>query len=568
MKRPPKPLLTILFVFAFSALGFSSATNVYITPNGVAQGDCTTSPQTPAWFNSSANWGSGSNQIGPGTTVHLCGTFSFPAGSAGLLAQGSGASGNPITIYFESGTILQSPYFYNGGGIGGGAINVNNMSYITINGGSACTGLTGSGCGIIQNTNNGTAALGYAYQNATALLEFACAANITIENLAIINAYVAQAQDTAVAGSQSTFLALYGTDNGCSTTHMQNLVVNNNFINNCGWCVATYGNNIQFSNNNLSNFEHGIASGLGSTGYSGFYIFSNHIHDMAVWDWCGNGAPNHHDGIHLWGTSGPGGWSNVYIYNNQFDGNAGACYPNAWIYFEYELGPNYIFNNTFTSSPGSSFPSEVGPFASATNSVSMLYANNTLYDYNPTGCANNASIGNQTANLNLTYFNNISAGQYWSMSLKDTLTFTKGTALSGIDYNVYGNTPAACGQGYEFNVAGVDNGLNSITAWQSEIASYFGLSGATGRDLHSSVATNSQLNLSSSLTLQSGSVAVGAGTNFYSICNGQPNPGLGALCSDKAGNARPTSGAWDVGAYNFSSQGAPQAPTGLTAVVH
>src|SRR5580698_8696178 len=93
-----------------SAFAFSSATNVYITPDGSGQGVCTTSPQTPAWFNSSSNWGSGASQIGPGTTVHLCGTFTGSAGQQFLTAKGSGSTGNPVTIQFDAGTVFKAPY--------------------------------------------------------------------------------------------------------------------------------------------------------------------------------------------------------------------------------------------------------------------------------------------------------------------------------------------------------------------------------------------------------------------------------------------------------------------------
>src|ERR1700681_2148753 len=101
VKSPRNPLLAVIFVLAFSALGFSSATNVYITPNGSSQGACTTSPQTPAWFNSSSNWGSGASQIGAGTTVHLCGTI-----TTALTFQGSGTSSSPVTLFFESGAMV------------------------------------------------------------------------------------------------------------------------------------------------------------------------------------------------------------------------------------------------------------------------------------------------------------------------------------------------------------------------------------------------------------------------------------------------------------------------------
>jgi hypothetical protein len=65
-----------------------------------------------------------------------------------------------------------------------------------------------------------------------------------------------------------------------------------------------------------------------------------------------------------------------------------------------------------------------------------------------------------------------------------------------------------------------------------------------------------------------GSPVIAAGTNLYSLCNGQANPGLGALCLDAVGVARPSSGAWDVGAYVFNNGNGPLAPTGLVATVN
>jgi hypothetical protein len=75
-------------------------------------------------------------------------------------------------------------------------------------------------------------------------------------------------------------------------------------------------------------------------------------------------------------------------------------------------------------------------------------------------------------------------------------------------------------------------------------------------------------NLSSTYHLQSGSPAIAAGTNLYGTCFGQPNPGLGALCFDKDGIARPSTGAWDIGAYQYSGiQNVSNSPTGLNALV-
>ena len=56
MNGPRKFLLIVASILTFAPLMFSSATNVYITPNGGPQGSCTSNTQNPAWFNSPANW--------------------------------------------------------------------------------------------------------------------------------------------------------------------------------------------------------------------------------------------------------------------------------------------------------------------------------------------------------------------------------------------------------------------------------------------------------------------------------------------------------------------------------
>src|ERR1700677_744711 len=43
--------------------------NIYISQNGGGAGTSCADTLSAAWFNSSANWGNGGNQIGPGTTV-------------------------------------------------------------------------------------------------------------------------------------------------------------------------------------------------------------------------------------------------------------------------------------------------------------------------------------------------------------------------------------------------------------------------------------------------------------------------------------------------------------------
>ncbi|HXX18197.1 MAG TPA: hypothetical protein VEJ46_02240 [Candidatus Acidoferrum sp.] len=86
----------------------------------------------------------------------------------------------------------------------------------------------------------------------------------------------------------------------------------------------------------------------------------------------------------------------------------------------------------------------------------------------------------------------------------------------------------------------------------------------------------------------SSGATVGAGVNETSLCNSIPDPNAAtackmdttyavtynatnhtAVCCSRTPNARPASGPWDVGAYEFSavSVSAPQPPSGLTATV-
>lgn len=99
-----------------------------------------------SWFNDASSWGSSTGRIGPGTIVHLCGVIDVPAGTTGLTVQGSGTSSAPITIFFEPGAVLESPYFptnnYNEA-----ALVMMNQSWIVVDGGTN---------GVIQDTLNGT----------------------------------------------------------------------------------------------------------------------------------------------------------------------------------------------------------------------------------------------------------------------------------------------------------------------------------------------------------------------------------------------------------------------------
>ena len=80
-----------LFVLGFIPHAFASASNIYIAQTAAGSADGTDCADAYAYtfFNTASNWGSGSSQIGPGTTVHLCGTITVPLNNSGLIVHGA-----------------------------------------------------------------------------------------------------------------------------------------------------------------------------------------------------------------------------------------------------------------------------------------------------------------------------------------------------------------------------------------------------------------------------------------------------------------------------------------------
>ena len=137
---------------------------------------------------------SGSDWVA-GNTLHLCGTITATAGTAGFAAQGSGTSGSPIIVKMEPGAILQAPYF--GGGYAcyslatcAAGIELFGYNYIIVDGGPN---------GIIQNTANGT---NLANQQTSAGLVVS-GSNIIVRNLTIQNIYLNDPTTNDTAGSDT-----------------------------------------------------------------------------------------------------------------------------------------------------------------------------------------------------------------------------------------------------------------------------------------------------------------------------------------------------------------------------
>ncbi len=402
-----RKLFFALFLLSLSALSTqASAANIYLGQSSTGAGNGSDCSNTFAYsfFNNGGNWGGGQNQIGPGTTVHLCGTISG-SGSPGsniFTFQGSGTNGSPITLHWENGAIVQEPYFGTDGNAGiSGAGN----QYIILDGGTN---------GIIQSTLNGTSGLSCPggpcqYQQASTEIDGNCS-NCTIQNLNIPATYI-HSQCVQPSGCDQ----FSGNNDGCIIFHAggpwNNVAITNNVMHDARECIGFYptstGSNWTIARNTISRVGHaGISIGTNATvNTDKIYIYGNHIYSYANWDATNGGeGPYHHNAIHTFAGNNSGGTlSNLFIYNNEFGGPVGNCCVTAQLYIEptgtsntRDVTTAYIFNNVMTYANGDCSGTCGNGLLGLFAGTSVLVANNTL-NGNATGALRKVSVPGQTS---------------------------------------------------------------------------------------------------------------------------------------------------------------------------
>jgi hypothetical protein len=519
LNGPRKLLFTSLLLFVTVAL--SSASDIYIAQNaagGNNGADCADA-YAKSYLDTGGNWKAGN-------TYHLCGTFTAPAGTSGYINVGaSGKNGSPITLLFENGAVLTSAYW------AGSVIAINGNSYITIDGGTN---------GIIQATANGTNLANKADNGECVTSQSGNATNVTVQNLTCANLYVdASPSDN---GGEDTY--------GFDIWNTSNLVIQNNTIHDVKWAIRnSYGvgstySNLTVTGNNIYNMDHGWfgtdSDSSGSAVMSGFYIYGNTLGSMTNWDNTANN--NHHDWFHHSTNSAASRFTDFYLYNNVASGDVGSNANGG--FFSFPGGPSavsgvYVFNNVFVNT--SSNHCWANGFVSLYSVGAASITNNTFVS-NTSSCKDNGLDYNDSS-TGLTFENNIAQN-----TANSSIYVASGVNVSSMNYNVYYQS---------LSWFWTSNWYSTLSSWQS----------ASHLDAASTVNTP-KLTSSYHLTDKTSS-AWQTGSNLYNMCNGQPNPGLGALCLDKAGVSRPSSGSWDIGAY-YDSGGnsqAPNPPSGLQAVV-
>lgn len=501
----------------------ASAANVYIAESatGAADGSDCNDTYAYTFFNTSGNWGSGTNQIGPGSVVHLCGTI-----TADLVAQGSGSAGNVIEIHFETGANITVPTCLESG-VSSSCLNLGGNSYILVDGGTPCgwnvvaNSSEGACNGYISDTANGQ---GLTYNNPDIGI-YSSGTNIEIRNVGIYDMYVA-ARNVRGPSTNPACIFLGGTGAVNVSVHDNTCHDAQSGINNIHQSSSS---GYSIYNNYIYNINGGFVGVMDGT-TSKVNIYGNWIGNFAVW---APVAAYHHDGIYVFcdvGRNACGTMSNWNVYNNIFSGTFDTAVTSYFFIDSTEATSNLnFFNNVIVptdvqSGGGSGYTAMYPGGTSTYNQYNNTYIVQT--GSNKFACYAGGSNG---AGLTVAFENNLMQNCAPAIQVY-TLKF------SPIDYNVY----ATCQRRIASQCWLPARTPVSFSRWRSE----------TRGERHSAYYSSTLAGLNSNYIPQSGSVAIGAGTNLTSVCSGQPNPGLGALCYDAAGNARPSSGAWTAGALN------------------
>ena len=520
--------------------GVASATNVYIaqTAAGSADGSSCANAYAVTFFNSSGNWGSGGSQIGPGTTVHLCGTISSP-----IWALGSGSSGSPVTILFEPGAIMsntgtawnaQSP------------ITLDGQSYITINGGTANAG--GSSVNL-QATGNGS---GLSTQLAVLGIHMNGSHDVEIKDFGCANLYIHSSASDSTIGSDSS-ACVYANPQGVNISiHDSTFHDNQDGV---LFSVTGTGTNMsQLYNMNMYNMDHTLFTSCNASGSSGWLVHDNQWHDYANWDTTANSY--HHDGWLMNINTGQT-CDQIYFYNNLISGDFGANNTSP-LFFDQNGGTaafvdnTYIFNNVFlnTNTTGANGWS---------NGLNVVAAPGPIRWWNNTViCPAVGGLGLQLTGNNMDVRNNVESG---CAEFFDTSNGTT-AKISAMDYNYYAALVTSGNSAFSLLSSTSAAGSLSVqfAAWQALIQGIL-----PGAESHSGDSAGAGLNANG--TVQTGSPVIHAGVN---LCNGMiscTGPLAALLNGTSAGNtitpvARPINGAWDIGAYVYSGSGTAP-PTNL-----
>jgi hypothetical protein len=440
-----------------------------------------------------------------------------------LTVRGSGTSGNPVLIQFTTGAELTAPYWSSNNGTAptSGAITINGYNYITVDGGSN---------GLITSTADGTA---LTYQEMNVGIYVSGSSGIEIRNLTINNIYLRTgtgSSDSSAAGNSADIWFAGNTTNAS--------------IHGCTLSDAHGGIEVEFDNSTVSGFtiynntvsHHawGIQFGSGSDSEkaTGISVYGNTVTNWN--DWADVNATYHTDGIFFYaGKYGVGGSITPSVYNNylygDLGGGIGISPVTSFIYCSTNALCS-IFNNVIVDT-GNDDPWGMINIGAQAQSGSVIY-NNTIVAGGG-GSLDIGMAGSATTSLENNIFAHGTGIAIWPNTF---------SSVAFADYDDYYSESIIALD----NNSGTPNYVTTLSAWQGSPYNHEA-HGTTGNPL-----------LNGSEQPQSGSAAIGLGSNLTSLCSTLP-----ALCYDKNGVLRSATAAWDAGAYVYTAT-----PTNLSAVPH
>lgn len=504
-------MLSKLFIY-FLSVSLVFAETIYVSQNGsgTGTGADTSNRMSVSGFNTSGNWDTdvaNDGKIGPGDTVSLSGTI-----TNALVFQGSGSSGNFITLQFESGAKMSAPYWTIDGAIQGPL----GKSWIIIDGGN--TGRVGTRYTVdhstfqtnIECTANGEA---LTYQQPTRGIVFAggCS-NVIVRNFRTQNLYVKVPYSSDV-NEHGGAMSLAGSGN----LMISNCVIRMGIDGAIVKAEETNVLGLVVADCDIRQVSNGIKPGCasGSDSFTEAQIVRNRLDEFGMWSDAANGASHHHnDGIQfVLGSPGANSLRSVVAYNWLGPDFGTNGHTTSAIFLEDDSEECYVYNNLvtlaanhWTSNPliqagqNTSYTAGDGP---------GLVANNTIIGGNTGGSgimARHHSVSN-----NIVY----RVGNF----------FTRHSDINSghFDYNiVWGITSDSNGQCYDSNVGT----YGSFSSWKAA---------AAGMDPNS---INQDPLVNSDGTLQTGSPAIGFAIPMTAI-----------FTDDFNGVTRTN---WDAGAFQYT----------------
>ncbi len=488
---------------------------VYVTQagSGSESGESCANSHSLAWLNTAAHWGAGSGKVGAGTIVGICGTL-----TEAISVAGNGKSGDLITLRFLPGAKISMPACPESG-----CIDTAEHTYLNIEGTSE------SERGVIENTDQGTGKKeeGSAV-NAHGIEALDCE-GCTIRYMNIEDLYVKTSEADTTSAEPIRGIEFSGS----------NLTIAHNTLNYVGWALYSEWNkedkNVDIEYNTLTHIGHGFASTAAFTGgnIGPISFHDNRLYGFKAWDTVGD--PNHQDGVHCYSSHDAifqPHYNGLYIYDNRFGPETGK-YMNASIFIEgpaeeTQCGDGasnvWIFDNVSVMNEESALG---GIY---TESGEDHVFNNTIIGPNTVeGESKNPCIlihGGERVRFE----DNISS------TCAKLIEGQKATfAGGGLNYNLY-----ADGGGAAWICGGEQKEFKEFAYWKS----------CTGQDANSKAPASAGIKVTPAEEageLEAGSPAKEAGTNLTDLC--EPGKPTEALCQNIDGEARPRTGAWNIGAY-------------------